>query len=604
MAKIYLYDFEHLNTTTESIYELGDVNVLIILTNGTNLTSWSQVENRADIMYISEDLFGETFLEGRYKDMVNLKAIVTFGVGNIASTKDMFSGCESLVEIASLNKWDVSLVTDTSNMFKGCSSLENITPLASWNMSNVIDMSCMFMGCSSLEDLTALAEWDVGHVDDMHYLFADCVHLKDISALENWDVGNVRDAACLFEFCTSLEDISALKNWNLENAFNITALFRSCANLKDISALSKWDMGRMTNNKSLLSLFAYCYSLKNISALKKWDLSNITRISGLFEGCTSLKSVSDLKKWDVSNITSFDYLFKNCNSLSNISDLKSWDISNVVSLKSMFKHCDELDDISALAKWDVSGIRTMEGMFKQCYYLTDASELSQWNLSDGVRLDHIFDDCESLEKYPDWFEIEVIKNPNFDEESRRKVIGNLDKSFFRTNDLNDFNEATQMMIVQINSNQELLAYIVDRSRFKRVSAIALDKITDEGVLSSIALHDHNYEILPSKANANPLDLNLFFYNREKAFLKVENQTMLVNIAKESQHKLKSIDYLSEYVDTEDIWVDIALNAQSKDVRIFAFGKLESDNAFQRIIDESSDEELLVKSHEKIDAGDS
>lgn len=604
MAKIYLYDFEHLNTTTESIYELGDVNVLIILTNGTNLTSWSQVENREDIMYISEDLFGETFLEGRYKGMVNLKAIVTFGVGNIASTKDMFAGCESLVEIASLNKWDVSLVTDTSNMFKGCSSLENITPLASWNMSNVIDMSCMFMGCSSLEDVTALAEWNVGHVDDMHYLFADCVNLKDISALEKWDVGNVRDAACLFEFCTSLEDISALKNWNLVNAFNITALFRSCANLKDISALSKWDLGQMSNNKSLLSLFAYCYSLKSISALKKWDLSNITRISGLFEGCTSLKNVSDLKKWDVSNVTSFDYLFKNCTSLENISALKSWDISNVASLKSMFKNCEQLEDVSPLAQWDVGNIRSMKGMFKRCDLLRDASELSEWRLSDTVCLDHIFDDCESLEKYPEWFKVEVLRNSNFDDKSRERVIGDLDESFFKTNNLNDFNEGTQLMIVQMISDQSLLAYIVDRSRFKRVSGVALDKITDENVLSQIALHDHNYEILPSKGNVNPLDLNLFFYNREKAFLKVENQTMLVNIVKESQHKLKSIDYISEYVDTEDIWVDIALNAQSKDVRVFAFGKLESDDAFQRIIDESSDEELQAKSHEKIDIEDS
>ena len=95
MAKTDLYDFEHLNTTTESIYELREFNVLIILTNGTNLTNWKDVENREDILFISEDLFGETSIEGRYKDLVNLKAVVTFGVGNIASTKEMFSGCES-----------------------------------------------------------------------------------------------------------------------------------------------------------------------------------------------------------------------------------------------------------------------------------------------------------------------------------------------------------------------------------------------------------------------------------------------------------------------------------------------------------------------------
>ena len=599
MAKTDLYDFEHLNTTTESIYELREFNVLIVLTNGTNLTNWKDVENREDILYISEDLFGETNIEGRYSGMVNLEAVVTFGVGNITSTKDMFSGCESLVEIASLDKWDVSSVTDVSNMFDGCSSLEDISALENWNMSNVVDMSCMFRGCSSLVEISALENWDVSHVEDMHYLFADCVYLKDISALSKWDVSSVKDAACLFEFCTSLESISALKKWNLVNAFNITALFRSCARLKDISALSNWDLGNMENNKSLLSLFAYCYSIKSLSALKKWDVSNITRISALFEGCVSLKSVSDLKKWDVSNVISFDYLFKNCSSLTNISDLKSWDISNVKSLKSMFKHCEDLEDISDLKEWDVSKIKSMAGMFKQCDSLVDVSSLSEWNLADDVCLDHIFDDCELLERYPEWFEEEVMKNPNFDKESRQRVIINLDESFFKNHDLNDFSKEMQFYIVKLNSNQSLLAYIVDRSQFKDISGIALNKITDESVLSEIALHDHNYDVLPSRDSSNPLKLNLFFYNREKAFLKIENQTMLVNIAKESPHTLKSIEYLGEYVDKEDIWVDIALNAKSKGVRFYAFTKLQSESAFKRIIDESSDEKLLIISRKRI-----
>ena len=59
MARIYLNDFEHLNTTTQSIYELGDFNVLIILTDGTNLTNWDDVENPEDIAYISEHCWRE-----------------------------------------------------------------------------------------------------------------------------------------------------------------------------------------------------------------------------------------------------------------------------------------------------------------------------------------------------------------------------------------------------------------------------------------------------------------------------------------------------------------------------------------------------------------
>ena len=227
----------------------------------------------------------------------------------------------------------------------------------------------------------------------------------------------------------------------------------------------------------------------------------------------------------------------------------------------MFKHCEDLEDVSDLKDWDVSDIRSMEGMFKQCDSLVDVSSLSQWNLSDNVNLDHIFDDCELLEIYPEWFKVEVIKNSGFDKQSRKRVIENLDESFFKTNNLNDFSKEQQLYIVQATSNQSLLAFIVDRSQFKEISGIAFSKITDESVLAEIALHDHNYDVLPSKDSSNPLDLNFFFYNREKAFLKIENQAMLVNIAKESP----------------------------------------SGSALQKIIDESSDEKLLIISRKRIDS---
>ena len=160
MAKIHLYDFEHLNTTTESIYELGDFNLLIVLKDGKNLTSWADVENKEDIIFISEDLFGQTSLEARYKGMKNLRAIVTFGVGNVESLKGMFSGCESLEEISSLSSWDVSGVTDISYMFEDCKSLSNISALRKWNVSNVVSISRMFSGCESLEEISALESWE------------------------------------------------------------------------------------------------------------------------------------------------------------------------------------------------------------------------------------------------------------------------------------------------------------------------------------------------------------------------------------------------------------------------------------------------------------
>ena len=75
----FVEQFERMNTTTASIDNLGNLDVLIILKDGTNLTSWSQVENTDDILYISENLSNQINLKNKYKDLSNVKVIVARG---------------------------------------------------------------------------------------------------------------------------------------------------------------------------------------------------------------------------------------------------------------------------------------------------------------------------------------------------------------------------------------------------------------------------------------------------------------------------------------------------------------------------------------------
>lgn len=83
MTSKFLEEFEKLNKTCKSIYDLGDLNVLIILKDGTNLTDWSEVENKEDIIYVSEDLSAYGDLSERYKDLKSLKAIGALNVSNV-----------------------------------------------------------------------------------------------------------------------------------------------------------------------------------------------------------------------------------------------------------------------------------------------------------------------------------------------------------------------------------------------------------------------------------------------------------------------------------------------------------------------------------------
>ena len=184
-----LKEFEKLNTTTDSIYDLGDLDVLIILKDGTNLTNWPDVEEKKDILYLSEDLSDCTDLSYRYAGLKSLKAIVPYGVTDkVNDMSSMFDGCSSLVDISFLANWDTSNVTDMSAMFNNCTSLYDLSPIKDWDTSSVTDMSGMFYHCISIGNIAPVANWDVSSVKDMTGMFRVCLSLYDASPLDNWNI--------------------------------------------------------------------------------------------------------------------------------------------------------------------------------------------------------------------------------------------------------------------------------------------------------------------------------------------------------------------------------------------------------------------------------
>ena len=211
-----LKEFEKLNTTTDSIYDLGDLDVLIVLKDGTNLISWEDVEDNNDIIYLSEDLSDCTDLSDKYSGLKSLKAIVPYGVTDkVTNMYRMFQGCKSLVDISYLSNWGTSKVTDMAAMFEGCQSLVDISPLKDWDTSNVTDMSAIFNNCISLYDISPLKDWDTSKVTDMSAVFYHCISLYNIAPVSNWDVSSVEAMNAMFRVCLSLTDASPLDNWNI-----------------------------------------------------------------------------------------------------------------------------------------------------------------------------------------------------------------------------------------------------------------------------------------------------------------------------------------------------------------------------------------------------
>lgn len=203
-----LVDFEKLNTTTKSIYELGDTNCLIILKNGENLTDFSEVKDLTDIIYISQDLSGENDLSSyffhkkfsfsRYGDnlLKNVKVIVALNVQ--------------------------SSVTSLKFMFYDLKSLKTVSGLDSWDTSNISDLSGMFAYCTNLETVNGLESFDVGNVKNMQYMFKRCEKIKNIGVIKDWKINDECEFEKMFEGCSVFVKMEFYSNWQdqLENSFD------------------------------------------------------------------------------------------------------------------------------------------------------------------------------------------------------------------------------------------------------------------------------------------------------------------------------------------------------------------------------------------------
>ena len=255
----YLKEFEDLNNTTESIHDLGDFEVLIILKDGTNLTDWNDVKSKMDIIYVSENLSECSDLSSKYSGLMSLKAVVVTEFPTYCmNAESMFHNCKSLVDISCLKDWDVSGIVTMKAMFHGCKSLKDISALKGWDVSKVNNMQSMFNSCWSIEDLNALKGWDVSNVISMNHMFFGCRSLASLSALDKWNVSNVEDMEWMFSGCHSLVNLDGLNNWIASRSLKFDYMFMGCESLADASSIDDWDV---VFSKGWHA-FSYCNSLK------------------------------------------------------------------------------------------------------------------------------------------------------------------------------------------------------------------------------------------------------------------------------------------------------------------------------------------------------
>ena len=100
-----------------------------------------------EFIKINEEMRKKGILE------IKLKEIKTFTNMSHMFGDDKNDGCDELLSLPDIDKWDMKNVTNMSYIFSFCKSLFSLPDISKWNISNVKDMSGMFKFCKSLLSL-------------------------------------------------------------------------------------------------------------------------------------------------------------------------------------------------------------------------------------------------------------------------------------------------------------------------------------------------------------------------------------------------------------------------------------------------------------------
>ena len=203
-------------------------------------------------------------------------------ISQLATLKEMFKSCNSLVAYPSLN---TSSITNFSYAFSGTS----IYSIPAWDFSHATDMSHTFDGCNNLEKVSLT----LNSATTVNSIFSYARKLSEVSLNAQY----ATDWWGAFNYCPLLKKISL----DTSSAQNITSMFDNSLKLGTSVELTGLDTSHVTS---------FASSAFQISRLPKsmWptvDTSSGTSFTSSFSSSTSFAGeYLDLSTFDFSSATS------------------------------------------------------------------------------------------------------------------------------------------------------------------------------------------------------------------------------------------------------------------------------------------------------------
>ena len=239
-----------------------------------------------------------------------------------------------------LSGFDTSLVVDMSSMFAetliGIDSLD----LSTFNTKNVKNMESMFASLSfgNVNGHTQninLSSFDTRNLENMNFMFADLAGLHVID-LTSFYTPRLKQMKGTFTNCFGLKTLK-IPNIITEEVVDMSMLFYGVK--PDPINLSRFDTSKVED----FSYLFYHSSIGEDSQMPAWDTSSARNMQSMF--ASSGFSVLDISNFDTSNVTNMSGMFDGMLILKELRIGSKFNTTNVTNMERMFYDLPKMTEL-------------------------------------------------------------------------------------------------------------------------------------------------------------------------------------------------------------------------------------------------------------------
>ncbi|SMG52832.1 gliding motility-associated C-terminal domain-containing protein [Marivirga sericea] len=224
-----------------------------------------------------------------------------------------------------------------------------------------------------------------------------------IQTVEQWgDIVWSPTMTFTFLGCTALT-IPAVDAPDLSNVTNMTGFFNGASAFN--SDISNWDL---SNVNFMGGFFQNATAFNNGGQPLTWgsSVSNVSNMNSLFSGAISFNQ--DISDWDVSSVENMSSMFFNA-SLFN-QDISDWDVSEVLDMSFIFANASNFNNGSQALNWGVktAKVQNMARMFENAAQFDQA--IGDWNVSQVTDMSSMFSGASSFNQDISSWEVSEVQN--------------------------------------------------------------------------------------------------------------------------------------------------------------------------------------------------